>query len=130
MLRANNTVYATGEDLQWLAKLRSMMRVQVLHRNGGWRSYTIVKPDGTVHNRADRFLQRFDGSDTQRTYAYHLVDHLRWCERRAWTCTRSPWVICAATWAARSARRPQAHTDRRGERAAMATARCRPRLRA
>lgn len=57
------------------------LRVQTLHRSGGWRSFTIVWPDGTVHVQADRFLQRFDGSDTQRTYAYHLVDHLRWCVR-------------------------------------------------
>ena len=30
-----------------------------------------------MHRRADRFLARF-GEGTQRTYAYHLVDHLRW----------------------------------------------------
>lgn len=32
---------------------------------------------GAVHARADRFLAPF-AEGTQRTYAYHLVDHLRW----------------------------------------------------
>ncbi|MBV9172788.1 MAG: recombinase XerC, partial [Chloroflexi bacterium] len=32
---------------------------------------------GLVHSRADKFLSSF-GEGTQRTYAYHLVDHLRW----------------------------------------------------
>ena len=62
------------------------LRVQTLHRRGGWRSFTIVWPDGTVHIQADRFLQRFDGSGTQRTYAYHLLDHLRWCVRQGRIC--------------------------------------------
>jgi len=31
----------------------------------------------SVHSRADKFLSSF-GEGTQRTYAYHLVDHLRW----------------------------------------------------
>jgi hypothetical protein len=55
-------------------------RVQPLER-GGWRSFTIVGPDGTVHEEADRFLLAYDGSGTQRTYAHYLVDHLRWCAR-------------------------------------------------
>jgi integrase len=33
------------------------------------------------HARADRFLAGF-GEGTQRTYAYHLVDHLRWLAAR------------------------------------------------
>ena len=33
-----------------------------------------------MHGEADRFLRRHDGSGTQRTYAYLLVDHLRWLE--------------------------------------------------
>jgi hypothetical protein len=36
---------------------------------------------GTVHDEADRFLRGHDGSGTQRTYAYYLMDHLRWLER-------------------------------------------------
>lgn len=57
------------------------LRVQVLERSGGWRSYTIVGPNGAVCVDADRFLLTFEGSGTQRTYAYYLVDHLRWCAR-------------------------------------------------
>src|SRR5437016_11228132 len=38
-------------------------------------------PRGRVHEEADRFLRGHDGSGTRRTYAYFLVDHLRWLER-------------------------------------------------
>ncbi|MGW3817670.1 hypothetical protein [Streptomyces sp. NPDC005046] len=41
-------------------------------------SYTIIWPDGTVEEESDRFLQLYEGKGTQKTYAYHLVDHLRW----------------------------------------------------
>ncbi|MFG2563091.1 tyrosine-type recombinase/integrase [Streptomyces sp. NPDC048496] len=57
------------------------MRVQQIERKNGRRSWTIVWPEGTVHIEADRFLHVHDGSGTQRTYAYLLVDHLRWLER-------------------------------------------------
>jgi integrase len=57
------------------------LRVQRIDRRGGLRSWTIVWPGGTVHEEADRFLRAHDGSGTQRTYAYYLVDHLRWLER-------------------------------------------------
>jgi integrase len=57
------------------------LRVQQIQRRGGWRSWTIVWPEGTVHQEADGFLRVHDGSGTQRTYAYLLVDHLRWLER-------------------------------------------------
>jgi integrase len=57
------------------------LRVQQLARRGGRRSWTIVWPEGTVHAEADRFLCVHEGSGTQRTYAYLLVDHLRWLER-------------------------------------------------
>jgi hypothetical protein len=40
-----------------------------------------VGPDGGEHGEADRFLREHDGSGTQRTYAYLLVDHLRWLQR-------------------------------------------------
>ncbi len=59
------------------------LRVQEMPRRGGRWSWTIVWPDGSVHEPADRFLRRHDGSGTQRTYAYLLVDHLRWLEREA-----------------------------------------------
>ena len=57
------------------------LRVQQLTRGNGRRSWTIVWPEGTEHPEADRFLRRHEGSGTQRTYAYLLVDHLRWLER-------------------------------------------------
>ncbi|MFI1992998.1 tyrosine-type recombinase/integrase [Actinoplanes sp. NPDC020271] len=57
------------------------LRVQQIDRKDGRRSWTIVWPEGTVHKEADRFLREHEGSGTQRTYAYLLVDHLRWLER-------------------------------------------------
>jgi integrase len=57
------------------------LRVQELKRSDGRRSWTIVWPEGAVYPEADRFLRRHEGSGTQRTYAYLLVDHLRWLER-------------------------------------------------
>jgi hypothetical protein len=56
-------------------------RVQNLERRGGWRSFTILGPDGRVHEEADQFLLVFEGSGTQRTYAHYLVDYLRWRAR-------------------------------------------------
>jgi hypothetical protein len=53
------------------------LRVQRIDRDGGRRSWTIVWPDGREHSDADRFLRTHDGSGTQRTYAYLLVDPLR-----------------------------------------------------
>jgi integrase len=57
------------------------LRVQQIERKDGRRSWTIVWPEGTLHMEADRFLRLHDGSGTQRTYAYPLVDYLRWLER-------------------------------------------------
>lgn len=57
------------------------LRVQQIQRKSGRRSWTIVWPEGTEHPEAVRFLRQHDGSGTQRTYAYLLVDHLRWLER-------------------------------------------------
>ncbi|MFF7603510.1 hypothetical protein [Streptomyces mirabilis] len=57
------------------------LRVQQIERKDGRRPWTIVWPEGTIHTEADRFLRRHDGSGAQKTYAYYLVDHLRWLER-------------------------------------------------
>ncbi|PKT68595.1 integrase [Streptomyces populi] len=57
------------------------LRVQQIERKDGRRSWTIIWPEGAVHAEADRFLRTHDGSGTQKTYAYYLVDHLRWLER-------------------------------------------------
>ena len=64
------------------------LRVQRIDRDGGRRSWTIVWPDGSEHSEADRFLRTHDGSGTQRTYAYLLVDHLRWLERECLSLDR------------------------------------------
>jgi hypothetical protein len=54
------------------------IRVQLVNHRGGQRSYLVLDAaNGCVHNRADKFLSSFC-EETQRTYAYHLVDHLRW----------------------------------------------------
>jgi hypothetical protein len=54
------------------------LRVQLVNRRDGRRSYVVLDfASGSVHSRADKFLSSF-GEGTQRTYAYHLVDHLRW----------------------------------------------------
>ncbi|MEU4506930.1 tyrosine-type recombinase/integrase [Streptomyces sp. NPDC024089] len=61
------------------------LRVQSMPRSGGGRSYTIVWPDGLVDEEADSFLRTFEGVGTQKTYAYSLVDHLRWRLREGLT---------------------------------------------
>jgi integrase len=55
------------------------IRVQEVNRRDGRRTYTIVFPGGEVYAMADRFLRHRAGG-TDRTYAYLLVDHLRWLE--------------------------------------------------
>ena len=60
------------------------IRVQEVVRGDGRRAYTIVLPDGRVYGLADRFLRPYQGG-TDRTYAYLLVDHLRWLEREGLT---------------------------------------------
>ena len=53
------------------------LRVQVVNHRGGQRSHVVLDvSSGVVHRRAEGFLAGF-GEGTQRTYAYHLVDHLR-----------------------------------------------------
>jgi hypothetical protein len=55
------------------------IRVQEIVRGDGRREHTIVQPGGELCPMADRFLRRCEGG-TDRTYAYALVDHLRWLE--------------------------------------------------
>jgi integrase len=65
-------------------RIVGQLRVQEIFLSGGRRSWTILWPECAVHEEADRFLRRYDGEPgTQRTYAYLLVDHLRWLEREA-----------------------------------------------
>jgi integrase len=66
------------------SRVVGMLRVQEIVLSGGRRSWTIVWPDGVVHAEADGYLRGFEGEPgTQRTYAFLLVDHLRWLEREA-----------------------------------------------
>ncbi len=54
-------------------------RVQEIVHADGRRSYTVLTADGRVHALTDGFL-RGRSTGTSRTYAYLLVDHLRWLE--------------------------------------------------
>lgn len=70
--------------------MRSVMvledfRVQQMPRAGGGWSYTILRADGSVEEEPDRFLRLYEGGGTERTYAYFLVDHLRWRKREGLT---------------------------------------------
>ncbi len=70
--------------------MRSLMilgdlRVRPMKRAGGGWSYAIVWPDGSVDEETDGYLRTHEGSGTQKTYAYHLVDHLRWRVREGLT---------------------------------------------
>ena len=54
------------------------LRVQLVKHRDGRRSYVVLDfAISSVHSRADKFLLS-SGEGTQRTYAYHLIDHLRW----------------------------------------------------
>lgn len=57
------------------------LRVQKLKYDDGRCSWVVLDLEaGSVHLRAERFLAPL-AAGTQRTYAYHLVDHLRWLAR-------------------------------------------------
>lgn len=59
-------------------ELSNDLRVQPVVHPDGRRSWVVLDvATGAVHVRAERFLAPL-GEGTQRTYAYHLVDHLRW----------------------------------------------------
>ncbi|MFF5969935.1 tyrosine-type recombinase/integrase [Streptomyces sp. NPDC012769] len=63
--------------------LLGQLRVQEISHRDGRVSYTILQPGGSILDRADGFLVRYAGAGTDRTYAYLLVDHLRWLESEA-----------------------------------------------
>lgn len=77
--RSSCSVAGTGRVARMV--LVGDLRVQEIVRGGGWRSWTVLWPEGATYAAADRFLRLHDGSGTQRTYAFLLVDHLRWLER-------------------------------------------------
>jgi hypothetical protein len=63
------------------------LRVQVIYRRDGGRSYTVFTAECDLHLLADSFLRRCnDGTD--RSYAYLLVDHLRWLAAEGLDSTR------------------------------------------
>ncbi|MFQ6198649.1 hypothetical protein [Streptomyces sp. NPDC000405] len=49
------------------------LRVQVLKRAGGGRSYTIVFPDCSIHAEVDSYLRSYEGTGSQKTYANSSV---------------------------------------------------------
>jgi integrase len=53
-------------------------RVQQIRHTSGSLASTVVDAFGRIDRRVDAFLRTFTGSGTQRTYAYVMVDHLRW----------------------------------------------------
>ena len=72
------TVAAGSSELPMVSVPMAGLRVQPVCHQGGRHSFVVLDVAARcVHERADRFLADF-GEGTQRTYAYHLVDHLRW----------------------------------------------------
>ncbi|MET7605138.1 tyrosine-type recombinase/integrase [Streptomyces avermitilis] len=61
------------------------LRVQKIKRADGSWSYTIVWPDCSVDTESEGYLRLYEGSGSQETYAYYLVDHLRWRLREGLT---------------------------------------------
>ena len=56
--------------------------VQPANQKDHSQSFSIFEVStAKIHARSDRWLRTFS-EGTQRTYAYHLVDHLRWLERQ------------------------------------------------
>ncbi|RLU96650.1 integrase [Streptomyces griseocarneus] len=54
------------------------LRVQKIRRADGSWSFSILRSDCTVDEEAESYLRLYEGSGSQETYAYYLVDHLRW----------------------------------------------------
>ncbi|MER5615394.1 integrase [Streptomyces sp. NPDC002215] len=48
-------------------------------------SYTILWADASVHEDSDSFLLTYEGRGSQKTFAYYLVDHIRWLVRERLT---------------------------------------------
>ncbi|MGW1617314.1 tyrosine-type recombinase/integrase [Streptomyces sp. NPDC002285] len=61
------------------------LRVQKIRRTDGSWSFSILWPDYSVDEEAESYLRLFEGSGSQETYAYYLVDHLRWRIREGLT---------------------------------------------
>ncbi|MCX5187575.1 tyrosine-type recombinase/integrase [Streptomyces sp. NBC_00268] len=61
------------------------LRVQKITRADGSRLFSILWPDYSVDEEAESYLRLYEGSGSQETYAYYLVDHLRWRVREGLT---------------------------------------------
>lgn len=61
------------------------LRVQKIRRADGSWSFSILWPDYSADEEAESYLRLFEGSGSQETYAYYLVDHLRWRIREGLT---------------------------------------------
>ncbi|WP_328978406.1 tyrosine-type recombinase/integrase [Streptomyces canus] len=61
------------------------LRVQKIRRADGSWSFSILCPDYTADEEAESYLGLYEGSGSQETYAYYLVDHLRWRIREGLT---------------------------------------------
>lgn len=67
-----------GTRLKDCARSTNDLCVQAVNHRNGRRSYVLLDVASAVfHDRAGRYLAPF-AEGTQRTYAHHLVDHLRW----------------------------------------------------
>ena len=54
------------------------LRVQKVRHRDGRCSYTIFDSASGLHTGADWYLSKYAGMGSDRTYAYLLVEHLRW----------------------------------------------------
>ncbi|WP_249400159.1 tyrosine-type recombinase/integrase [Streptomyces argyrophylli] len=61
------------------------LRVQKVRHRDGRCSYTIFDSASGLHTGADWYLSKYAGMGSDRTYAYLLVDHLRWLEHEGLT---------------------------------------------
>jgi integrase len=86
LTHVSSTVFIVGDVEETLARrfVVGSFRVQTVVWRDGRRAYTIVDSNGSLHATADRFLRSCAGG-TDRTYAYLLVDHLRWLEAEGLT---------------------------------------------
>lgn len=61
------------------------LRVQTGRHGDGREAYAIFDSVRGVHGGADRYLAGYACTQSDRTYAYLLVDHLRWLEHEGLT---------------------------------------------
>ncbi|WP_102922453.1 hypothetical protein [Streptomyces noursei] len=61
------------------------LRVQKVRHRDGRCSYTIFDSANGLHRTADWYLSKYASTGSDRTYAYLLVDHLRWLEHEGLT---------------------------------------------